>query len=286
MALNPEQLLAARIPGIEQHYGWRDCILYALGIGVGLDPMDESDLPFVDESRLKVHPAMANVLGYPGFWQRDPAFGLDWTRIVHGEHAFRLHAPLPAEGHVRGVSRIVDLVDKGEGRGALVFVEREITDVATGQRLATVNQTIFCRGDGGFGGAPRTLPAPRAIPQRPPDTVVLAPTSPQGALIYRLSGDFNPLHSSPAAARAAGFERPILHGLATFGVTCHALMKALCASAPAAVRAMSGRFSAPVFPGETLRVEIWREAGGATYRATVAERGAVVVNNGYFEMST
>lgn len=286
MALNPEQLLAARIPEIEQRYGWRDCALYALGIGVGLDPMDEADLAFVDESRLRVHPAMANVLGYPGFWQRDPAFGLDWTRIVHGEHALRLHSPLPADGHVRGVSRIVDLVDKGEGRGALVFVEREITDLATGQLLATVNQTIFCRGDGGFGGPAKTLPAPRAIPERAPDAVVLAPTSPQSALIYRLSGDLNPLHSSPAAARGAGFERPILHGLATFGVACQALMKALCGSDPAAVRAMSGRFSAPVFPGETLRVEIWREASGATYRASAVERAAVVVNNGYFEMST
>lgn len=285
MALNPEQLMAARIPEIEQRYGWRDCALYSLGIGVGLDPMDEADLPFVDESRLKVHPAMANVLGYPGFWQRDAAFGLDWKKIVHGEHAFRLHRPLPAEGHVRGVSRIVDLVDKGEGRGALIFVEREITDIASGELLATVNQTIFGRGDGGFNGPARTLPAPRAIPERAPDAVVLAPTSPQSALIYRLSGDLNPLHSNPAAARASGFERPILHGLATFGVTCHALMKALCNSEPAAVRAMSGRFSAPVFPGETLSVEIWREGSGATYRATVTERAAVVVNNGYFEMS-
>ena len=286
MALNPEQLMAARIPEIEQRYGWLDCALYSLGIGIGLDPMDEADLPFVDESRLKVHPAMANVLGYPGFWQRDPAFGLDWVKIVHGEHAFRLHRPLPAEGHVRGVSRIVDLVDKGEGRGALVFVEREITDLATDERLATVNQTIFCRGDGGFNGPARTLPAPRPIPQRAPDTVVLAPTSPQSALIYRLSGDYNPLHSNPAAARAAGFERPILHGLATFGVTCHALMKLMCAGEPAAVRAMSGRFSAPVFPGETLSVEVWREGSGATFRATATERAAVVVNNGYFEMST
>ena len=286
MALNPDQLLAAKIPEIEQRYGWRDCAIYSLGIGIGLDPMDEADLRFVDENQRKVHPAMANVLGYPGFWQRDPAFGLDWAKIVHGEHAFRLHRPLPVDGHVRGVSRIVDLVDKGEGRGALIFVEREITDLATGQLLATVNQTVFCRGDGGFNGPNKPLPAPRAIPERAPDAVVRAPTSPQSALIYRLSGDFNPLHSSPAAARAAGFERPILHGLATFGVTCHALMKVLCNGEPAGVRAMSGRFSAPVFPGETLSVEIWREGSGATYRATVPERAAVVVNNGYFEMGT
>ena len=100
--------------------------------------MDEADLPFVDETRLKVEPTMANVLGYPGFWQRDPAFGLDWVKTVHGEHAVRIHKPLPSEGHVVGTSRIVDLVDKGEGRGALIFVEREITDQASGELLATV----------------------------------------------------------------------------------------------------------------------------------------------------
>jgi len=284
MALNPEQLFAARIPEVEHRHGWRDCVLYALGIGIGLDPLEEADLPFVDETRLKVHPAMANVLGYPGFWQQDPAFGLDSTKVVHGEQAMRLHRPLPPEARVRGVSRIVDLVDKGEGRGALVFVERQITDADSGELLATVNQTVFARADGGFNGRARTLPAPHAVPDRQPDTVVQAPTSPQAALIYRLSGDINPLHSKPAVARAAGFDKPILHGLATFGITCHALMKALCNSDPARVRAMSGRFSAPVFPGDTLSVEIWREPAGATFRATVADRGAVVVNNGYFEM--
>lgn len=284
--IDPEQLLAAKIPVIEQRYGWRECVLYSLGIAVGLDPMDEADLPFVDETRLKVQPSMANVLGYPGFWQRDPAFGLDWVKLVHGEHAFRIHKPLPPEGHVRGVSRIVDLVDKGEGRGALIFVEREIRDADSGELLATVNQTVFCRGDGGFGGAPKALPAPPAIPERAPDAVISVPTSPQTALIYRLSGDFNPLHSNPAVARAAGFHRPILHGLATFGITCHGLMKRLCDSDPAAVRAMSGRFSSPVFPGETLSVEIWNDAPGrASFRATIAERGAVVVNNGIFEVA-
>jgi acyl dehydratase len=284
--IDPEKLLAAKIPTIEQHYGWRECVLYSLGLAVGLDPMDEADLPFVDETRLKVHPSMANVLGYPGFWQRDPALGLDWVKTVHGEHAVRLHRPLSPEGHVRGVSRIVDLVDKGEGRGALIFVEREIRDIASGELLATVNQTVFCRGDGGFGGRNKTLPPPQDIPERAPDTVVAVATSPQTALIYRLSGDFNPLHANPGVARAAGYERPILHGLATFGIACHGLMRRLCDGDPAAVRAMGGRFSSPVFPGETLRMDIWHEGTGrASFRASVAERGVVVVNNGFFEVS-
>ncbi|HXD41848.1 MAG TPA: MaoC/PaaZ C-terminal domain-containing protein [Ramlibacter sp.] len=284
--IDPQQLLAAQIPVIEQHYGWRECVLYSLGIAAGLDPLDEADLPFVDETRLKVHPSMANVLGYPGFWQRDPAFGLDWVKLVHGEHAFRIHRPLPPQGHVRGTSRIVDLVDKGKDRGALIFVEREIRDAASGELFATVRQTVFCRGDGGFGGPNKTLPPPPAIPERAPDESISVPTSPQTALVYRLSGDFNPLHANPAVARAAGFDRPILHGLATFGITCHGLMKRLCGCDPAAVRAMSGRFSAPVFPGETLRVEIWNDAPGQfSFRTVVAERGVVVVNNGFFEIA-
>ncbi|GAB3652797.1 MaoC/PaaZ C-terminal domain-containing protein [Ramlibacter alkalitolerans] len=283
--IDPKQLFSAQIPEIEQRYGWRDCALYALGIGVGLDPMDEADLPFLDETRLKVHPSMADVLGYPGFWMRDPSFGIDAVRTVHGEHAFRIHRPLPAEGHVRGVSRIVDLVDKGRERGALVYVEREIRDVATNELLATVNQTVFCRGDGGFGGKTEA-PAPHPLPDRAPDTAIEHPTSPQGALVYRLSGDYNPLHSDPRAARAAGFERPILHGLATFGATCHGLMKRLCDSDPAAVRALGGRFSAPVFPGDTLRIEIWREGRGRfAYRTSVPARQVVVVNNGWFEVA-
>lgn len=285
--MDPERMLAASIPEVAQRYGWRDCALYSLGIGVGLDPMDEGDLPFLDETRLQAHPSMADVLGYPGFWQRDPAFGLDWVRTVHGEHAFRIHRPLPAEGYVRGTSRIVDLVDKGKDRGALIYVEREIRDVGSGELLATVEQTVFCRGDGGFGGKPQgRAPAPPALPARAPDLTTQLPTSPQAALIYRLSGDYNPLHSDPATARAAGFERPILHGLATFGATCHALMKRLCGGEAAAVRSLSGRFSSPVFPGDRLQLDIWRLGGGRfAYRTSVPRREVVVVNNGMFEVA-
>lgn len=283
--IDPQRLLAAKILEVEQRYDWRDCVLYALGIGVGVDPMDEADLAFLVETGPKVHPAMANVLGYPGFWMRDPTFGLDWVKTVHGEHAVHLHHPLPVEGHVRGVSRIVDLVDKGKGRGALIYVEREIRQVASGELLATVQQTVFCRGDGGFGGKSEA-PAVHTLPERAPDTSIDVPTSPQGALIYRLSGDYNPLHSDPQAARAAGFDRPILHGLATFGASCHGLMKQLCDGDPSAVRALGGRFSAPVFPGDQLRIEIWREgAGRFSYRTSVPARGVVVVNNGVFEVA-
>ena len=284
--LELDQFWAAKIPDVVQSYSWRECVLYALGIGIGLDPMDESDLPFVDETRLKVHPSMVNVLGYPGFWQKNPIFGLDWMKTVHGEHSIRIHHPIPHEAQVEGVSRIVDLIDKGEGKGALIYVEREIRDAQNSTLFATVYQTVFCRGDGGFGGPAKAQLAPKPMPQRAPDSRISLPTSPQTALVYRLSGDFNLLHASPSVARAAGFERPILHGLATFGISCHGLMKLLCDSDPTSVRAMGGRFSSPVYPGETLEVEVWRESQGmATFRTTVPQRGVVVMNNGHFEVA-
>lgn len=292
MAIDPHQLLAAQLPRVEQAYDWRECVLYSLGIGIGLDPMDERDLPFVDETRLKLQPSMVNVLGYPGFWQQDPVYGIDWVRAVHGEQSLVIHRMPSTRGRVRGVSRVVDVVDKGQGRGALIYVERDIVEVGSEALLATVHQTVFCRGDGGCGsagvadsaGTRAAAQAPRALPDRAPDAVVELPTSPQAALIYRLSGDFNPLHSTPAVAREAGFERPILHGLATFGLSCHALVKTLCDGDPAGVRSMGGRFSSPVIPGETLRVEMWREGRGVSrFRTTVPARGVIALNHGHFE---
>jgi acyl dehydratase len=284
--IDPRKLLAEPLPIVEQTLHWRDCALYALGLGVGLDPMDEADLRYLDQTRLRVQPTMANVMGYPGFWMREPRFGIDALKTVHGEHALRLHRPLPSSGTVRGTSRITGLVDKGEGKGALVYVEREIVDVASGALLATVQQTVFCRGDGGFGGEGVPRPA-HPLPTRAPDDAIELPTSPQAALIYRLSGDYNPLHSDPATARAAGFERPILHGLASFGVVGHGLVKALCGGDPAALLAMAGRFSAPVYPGETLRIDLWHEGTGrAGFRASVPARGVVVMTNGLTEFKT
>ncbi|HEY4066198.1 MAG TPA: MaoC/PaaZ C-terminal domain-containing protein [Burkholderiaceae bacterium] len=285
--IDPDRLMAEPLPRIEQTIGWRDCILYALGLGVGLDPLDETDLPFVDERRLQVAPTMANVMGYPGFWMSEPRFGIDFEKTVHGEHAIRLHRPLPSEARVVGTSRITGLVDKGAGKGALIYVEREITDAASGALLATVRQTVFCRGDGGFGGTRGEAPAaPAATPERAPDATIDVPTSPQGALIYRLSGDHNPLHFDPAAARRAGFPGPILHGLATFGVAGHGLVKALCGGAPENLIAMGGRFSSPVYPGETVRVEAWRSGGGrAAFRARVPARDVVVMSHGFVEVS-
>jgi acyl dehydratase len=279
-----EKLLALDVPDVEQTYGPKDCMLYALGLGLGQDPMNKDELPFVYEKNLKVLPTYALVQGYSPYWLRNPESGVNWTKVVHGEQGLVLHKPVKPQGTVIGKTRIVEVIDKGEGKGALVFSERQITDKASGELLATLTQTTFCRGDGGFGGPKREAPAPHPIPERAPDAICDLPTRPEMALIYRLSGDVNPLHAEPEFAKAAGFPRAILHGLATFGVAGHALLKALCNYDPTRLTAMAGRFSAPVYPGETSRTEIWRDGSVVSFRARVVERDVVAVNNGRAEI--
>jgi len=283
MGIVYEKIMAMQIPPVEQKYGPKDCMLYALGVGFGHDPMNEDELAFVYEKNLKVLPTMATVLGYGGSWARDA--GIDQVKVVNGEQGFKLYRPLSAHGTLIGRTRIVDVIDKGAGKGALLLTEREITDKATGAPVATVTQTIFCRGDGGFGGLPRPTPPPHPIPSRAPDAVCDLRTRPEMALIYRLSGDYNPLHAEPAAAKAAGYDRPILHGLGTFGVSGHALLKTMCGYDPARLTSFSGRFSAPVFPGETIRTEMWRDGALVSFRARVVERDVVAINNGRAELA-
>ena len=284
MPINYEKLLALKIPDAEHNYSVKDTMLYALGVGLGHDPTDRQQLDFVYEKNLKALPTFAAVLGYPGFWVRDLDTGIDWVRIVNGEQGFTLHAPLQPRGTVIGRSRILDVVDKGTGKGAVVYTERKVTDKASSALIATVTQTTFCRADGGFGGPPRPTPPLHPIPDRAPDLVCDLGTRPEAALIYRLSADLNPLHADLDVAKAAGYPRPILHGLATFGVVGHALLKSVCDYQPERMTAMSGRFSAPVFPGETIRTEIWRDGSVISFRALVPERNIVAMSNGRAEV--
>ncbi len=284
MTIVYDKLMALEIPPAEQTYGPKDCMLYALGIGLGHDPMDEEQLPFVYEKNLKVLPTMGAILGHPGFWIRDRDTGIDWVRIVNGEQGVRLHRPLATETTVIGRTRIVAVIDKGADKGALVLTERKVTDKATGEPIASVTQTTFCRADGGFGGPPAKAPEPHALPTRAPDAVCDLGTRPEAALIYRLSSDRNPLHADPAVARAAGYPRPIMHGLGNFGIAGHAVLKTMCGYDPAKLVAFACRFTAPVFPGETLRTEMWRDGNVVSFRSRVVERDAVAVNNGRAEI--
>lgn len=277
MPINHDALMRHHLPDVRQQVTPRDMILYALSVGFGQDPMDPRQLDFVDHHRaLRAVPTAAVVLGHPGFWVADPATGIDAVQVVHGEQGIVLHQPLPVSSVVVGRTRVTGLVDKGPGRGALLYSEKVLLDDA-GTLLATLTSTTVLRGDGGYGGPSGPVRQPYPMPDGPPDWTMDLPTRPEQALLYRLNGDDNPLHADPAIAARAGYPRPILHGLCTLGVVGHALLARLGGYDPARFREMHLRFTAPVFPGETLRTEGWH---GGAFRARVVERDVVVVSNG------
>jgi acyl dehydratase len=271
-------------PEIRQAYTAKEAMLYALGLGLGQDPMDREQLRFVTENGLRVLPTMAAVLAYPGFWMREvKEAGIDYVKLVHGEQSVVLHAPLPAGGEVAGVSRVLRVVDKGAGKGALVTVEKKIVDATSGTPLATCESVVFLRGDGGFsaGGGDAPVEQPKATPDTAPQFTLELQTRPEQALIYRLSGDYNPLHSDPEVAAKAGFPRPILHGLATYGLACHGLLKLFCGYDPARLKSIRARFSAPAFPGDQIRLECWKDGDNVAFRARVPARDVVVLSHGH-----
>ena len=276
MAFDPQVLL--NLPQIEtrQKINPFKVMLYALGVGA-------EELPFVYEEGLEALPTMAVTMAYPGFIWRDPAYHVTWQKILHAETSAQLHLPLPVEGELIGYTTFGPILDKGPEKGAIVYQTREIY-ADDGRHIATVRNTNFLRGDGGFGGSSEGQPLPHAVPDRAPDLVIALPTADNLALLYRLSGDMNPLHADPKVALSAGFERPILHGLATYGIVGRALLRGLADNRPDRIKRMDARFSAPVFPGETIETAIWREGEGkAAFTARVVERDRLVLNNGYVE---
>ena len=271
-------------------YGDKDVMLYALGIGLGADPMDEQELAFVYEKNLKIVPTAATVLAAAG---NRPAEGraapqlpsnhrqstMNFMLMVHGEQKVELHRPLPAAGTFTVEGRTLGAWDKGEGKGAVVVNESVWSD-EQGEKVATLTMSMFYRGDGGFGGPTEGQPEPHPTPTRSPDLSVDIATRPDQALIYRLNGDRNPLHSEPAFAKGAGFPRPILHGLCTYGITCRAVLKEIVGYDAEAILSHQVRFSAPVFPGDVITVDLWKDGKEISFEARVKERNATVIRNG------
>lgn len=278
-----DRLLGRDFPDVEHSYTDKDTILYALGLGLGSDPLDDAQLRSVYERHpdFGALPSMAVVLAGPGFWAMEPDTGLTWQKILHGEQSFTLHSPLPAKGTLIGKTKIARIVDKGADKGALLYIDRTLHDAATGDHVATLTSTAFARGDGGFDGPSGPLRAVHQMPDGPADCVFDHKTPASSALIYRLSGDDNPLHADPEVARGAGFDRPILHGLCTLGVASWSIAQAVGNGDPAAVTHLQLRFSSPVYPGETIRTEIWQDGSDVSFRARVLDRDVVVLNNGF-----
>lgn len=279
MAIDPDALRACRIPRTEMHLTTRDTMLYALGIGFGGDPDDAQELRFTYERDLRACPSMATIIAAPHAWIRKAGLGFS-GRSVHAGIRFDLHRPLPVEGAFHSQNTLGGIVDKGPGRHLLVETRRRLFVAGSDAPLLDISSTSMLLGEGGImPAAERAEPeAPPAIPARAPDTTIEAATLPQQALIYRLSGDMNPLHADPEVARRAGFARPILHGLCSFGIACRLVLRALCPDAPERLTGMGARFSKPVYPGETLRLQLWHEQpDDVRFRCVVPARDNAVV---------
>ncbi|MEA2625021.1 MAG: hypothetical protein QOD06_1066 [Candidatus Binatota bacterium] len=253
-------------------YGEKDVMLYALGVGCGPD-----DLKYVYEQSLEVLPTFAVIPAFPALFAMGTAMEVNPMMVLHGEQRIELAGPIPTSGTLTTTPTITGIYDKG--KGALIVIDAETVD-AKGRLVFRNSFGAFARGEGGFGGA-RGPGGPRNVtPSRPPDHVVERATLPQQALLYRLSGDMNPLHADPAFARMAGFERPILHGLCTFGVVGRAVLASCAGDDPGRFRAFEARFSGVVYPGETIVTEMWDEGGGRiVVQARTRERGDAVISN-------
>ena len=281
--MNLQNVIGRSFEATAQSYDWRDAALYALGLGMGSDPLDEDELPYVFEGRPQhAVPSQCMVLGWPPFWQADPETGIDWVNILHGEERFVLHRALPLNADIRASHRVRAVVDKGIGRGALIYFDTEIADARSGEALASLTSTQFLRGDGGCGNhgvAPPVVPALRDGVE--PSVSVEYRTTPQAALLYRLvSRDYMPIHADPGLARRAGFERPISHGLNTMGLACRAILKHFSPGHPGRLHSMFVRFAQPAFPGDTIRIELFEEGDMLRFRALAVERNVTVLDRG------
>jgi acyl dehydratase len=281
--MNLDHVLSHSFAPVEQSYDWRDAALYALSLGMGDNPLDEDELLHVFEGcPQQPVPSLCVTLGWPPFWHADPATGIAWARIVHGEQRFTLHRPLPLQASISAEHRIRYVEDKGPDRGALIGFDTEIVDAQTREHLASLHSVQFLRGDGGCGsfGSP-SEPLSPLHPEGPPTASFDYRTTGQAALLYRLaSRDYMPIHADPAVARSAGFERPISHGLNTMGLACRAILKHAVPRRPERLASMSARFVRPAFPGDTIRVELFADGPTVRFRARALERDELVLDRG------
>jgi acyl dehydratase len=274
--VNPD-LLGYEFEPVTSTWTSTDALLYALGIGGGTSELAFTTENFGGAGQL-VFPTFGVVIGWiygrqiPGITYREP------SGSFHGEQRITLHRPIPPSGAVTGRSKIVGLYDKG--KAAVVVTETKVVDINDGAPLCTTYMSSYLRGEGGWGGDRGPSGARNVPPERAPDYEITYRTSLEQALLYRLSGDRNPLHVDPSLAAAAGFDRPILHGLCTYGFTGRALLHALCASDPARFRQMEARFSSPVLPGDDLTVRIWVVGEGTAVFNTAKQDGTIVIAGG------
>ena len=281
MAINYEEIMSLEDKGLEFSYTQRDSIIYGLGIGLGKDPMDATELKYVYENGLIAFPSMAT-----NFQYKSPLLlkaKLNMIMIVHGEQGVTLHQPMPASADVISDTKVVNCYDRGASKGAIIEVETNVRLKKDNSPLCTLTSKTFARGDGGFGGED----VPASIPVElndTPDIIHEVTTTEDQALIFRLSGDSNPLHSDPNFAKMAGYPKPILHGLCSYGVACRSIVETLCEKDSKKLKKFNVRFSSPVFPGETIVTEMWKKNDEIHFQSKVKERDKVVLKNGVCEI--
>jgi acyl dehydratase len=281
MPFKYDDLISRKTEGRAFSYTDTQVMLYALGVGMGRDPLDARELPFVFElPKLRAVPTVVTVLGAaaggPGVLDGVP---IDWPQVLHGEQRISLHRPLPPSADVISDTRIADVIDKGADKGALIFIQTDVR-LASGEPLYTSEAVMFCRGDGGCGGPAKSGPPVHRLPERAPDLTQVTETRPDQALLYRLNGDRNPLHADPRFAAQGGFPTPILHGLCSYGVACRAVLASVCDYDDARIKTFDVRFTSPVFPGETIATDIWIDGEVVSFRSRVEARGITSLNNG------
>ena len=278
MPIDIEAALASQLPA--RQFAWDEdrVILYHLGLGAGAPPTDPRELSYTYEGNLAVLPSFGTIAAYSSMGAISTARGVDinWALLLHGEQDLEIRQPIPRSGTVTSQPRIAHIYDKG--RAALMVVEVTSTDQQTGELLFINRSSLFIRGEGGWGGDPGPKASNHA-PSRSPDHIVRSPTLPQQALLYRLSGDKNPLHADPAFAALGGFDSPILHGLCTYGMVCKAAVDTVLDGNPERARRYQARFAGVVFPGETVVTRMWEERDKVLLEAVVEERDTKVLSN-------
>ena len=277
MTINYDEIMNLTSENVEISYSDKDSILYSLGIGLGNDPMNLNELKYVYENSQSVLPSMAT-----NFQYHSPLLlktNINFIMVVHGEQRLSITNALPVSGDFIANAKVIGCYDKGPARGAIIEVETTVKNKKNNEEICKLVSTTFARGDGGFGG-PDSPKKEIFIPDGEPDYVSEVSTKPDQALIFRLSGDYNPLHSDPNFAKAAGFEKPILHGMCTYGIACRSLVDEICENDASKIKRFDCRFSSPVYPGETIITEMWKKDKMIYFNSKVKERDKLVLKNG------
>jgi acyl dehydratase len=278
MTIDYDALLATSVSDEPFQYTEKDAMLYAMGVGFGSDPLDHRELPYVLELRgLRTVPSMASMLMSAKLLDD---CGWDRSKVLHGEQRLELYRPLPPTANLLANHRVAAVYDLGAKLGAKILVESEARLARDDTVLFSLGSTLIARGDGDFDAPAGAGPLPHKLPKREPDLSCDLATRPDQALLFRLSGDFNPLHADPVYARRAGFDAPILHGRCTYGIACHAILKTICDYDFTLVAGFDVRFSAPVYPGDVITTEMWQDRNVVSFRCRVKARDVIVIDNG------